>query len=96
MSDSRGETPRILDQKLVRWLLRRGLEGAMAAWATLLGLVWTNVAGLGDLLRNAETGWLALIMLAGSFAITGASASIAIAVDAKGRERAREDATERR
>ena len=79
-----GETPpsnRILDQKLTRFLLRRCLDGVMAGQALMLGLLWTDVGGVGSLVRTSDHGLLALAMLSFAFAITFGSAAMGIAVN---------------
>ena len=72
---------RILDQKLTRFLLRKCLDGVMAGWALMLGLMWTDVGGVGSLIRSSDYGLLALGMLAFAFAITFGSAAMGIAVN---------------
>lgn len=82
---------RILDQKLTRFLLRRCLDGVMAGWALMLGLLWTDVGAVGSLLRNSEHGLLALAMLAAAFAITFGSAAMGIAIQSLARAPARSE-----
>ena len=81
MPDETRLSNRILDQKLTRFLLRKCLDGVMAGWAVMLGLLWTDVGGVGSLIRSSEFGLLALAMLAFAFAITFGSAAMGVAVN---------------
>ena len=76
---------RILDQKLTRFLLRRCLDGVVAGLAVMLGLLWTDVGGVGGLVRSSDHGLLALAMLSFAFSITFGSAAMGIAVNGLGR-----------
>jgi uncharacterized membrane protein YbhN (UPF0104 family) len=82
-------------QRLIRYLIRHGITGAMVGWALLLAIIWTDVAGLGSLVRGSDAGALALTMLAGAFAITFGSAAMGIAANRLGHSReAQEEARE--
>jgi hypothetical protein len=78
---------RFFDQALVRFLLRHCLDGVVAGWALLIGLLWTDVGRVRTLIYASEVGWLALIMLAVAFAITFGSVGMGIAVNRLGRSR---------
>jgi hypothetical protein len=73
-----------VDWRLLRFLARHCATGVAAGWALLLGLVWTDAGGLGSVLDRAEHGWLALLLLAASFALTGGAVAMAVAAMAMG------------
>ena len=75
MPESRG----VFQQKLTRFLMRRCVEGVMAGWALMLGLLWTDVGRVGSLLDSSDHGALALCMLAVAFASTGGAVAMGIA-----------------
>lgn len=68
------------DWRLLRFLLRHCATGIAAAWALLLGLLWTDVAGIGSLIDRGAQGWIGLLMLAAAFAATGGAVGMGIAV----------------
>lgn len=74
-----------IDWRLLRFLLRNCATGIAAAWAMLLGLIWTDAAGIGALIHGSDHGALALFMLAGGFAITGGGVGMGLAVMALAR-----------
>lgn len=74
-----------IDWRLLRFLARHCLGGIMGGWALLLGLVWTDAAGLGALIHSAELGWLGLLLLAAVFGLTGGAVGMAVAVMTMGR-----------
>lgn len=78
---------RFFDQALMRFLLRHCLDGVIAGWALLIGLLWTDVGRVRTLIYASDVGWLALIMLAVAFAITFGSVGMGIAVNRLGRSR---------
>lgn len=73
-----------IDWRLTRFLLRHCATGVAAGWTLLLGLVWTDVGSIGSLMDKADGGWIALVMLALSFALTGGAVAMAIAAMAMG------------
>jgi|OM-RGC.v1.027179334 hypothetical protein len=84
---------RILDQKLTRFLLRRCLDGVAAGLAVMLGLLWTDVGGVGGLVRSSDHGVLALAMLSFAFSITFGSAAMGVAINGLGRRGGGDDAS---
>jgi peptidoglycan biosynthesis protein MviN/MurJ (putative lipid II flippase) len=72
--------PAPIDWRLLRFLARHCLTGIIASWALLLGLIWTDVGGLGGLLHSAALGWLGLLMLAAAFGLTGGAVGMGVAV----------------
>lgn len=78
---------RFFDQRLVRYLIRHCCDGIAVGWALLMVLLWSDLAGLGTLLRGSDAGALALAMLAFAFAVTFGSAAMGIAVHRLGRQR---------
>jgi len=76
-----GPTPQQpIDWRLTRFLARHCATGVAAAWSLLLGLLWTDVGNLRTLLDNSGSGWLALLVLAASFGLTGGAVAMAVAV----------------
>lgn len=76
-----GPTPQQpVDWRLTRFLARHCATGIAASWTLLLGLLWTDVGQLGTLLDRSSSGWLALIVLAASFGLTGGAVAMAVAV----------------
>lgn len=68
------------DPRLLRFLARHAAGGAAAGLITLLGLVWTGVAGLDGLMARSDVGWVAYLMLAVAFGATGAAVGMGVAV----------------
>lgn len=68
-------------QKLTRYLIRHMLTGIAVGWSLLLALVWSDLGGIGSLIRGSDAGALALTMLAGAFGITFGSAAMGIAAN---------------
>lgn len=68
------------DARLFRFLFRRLTEGVAGAWCLLLGLLWTDVGGLAGLIDRSPEGWLALLMLAGAFGLTGGAVAMGLGV----------------
>ena len=86
---------RFFDQRLVRYLLRHCCDGIAVGWVLLLALLWSDLTGLGTLLRGSDAGALALAMLAFAFAVTFGSAAMGIAAHRLGRRDAGRDRGER-
>jgi hypothetical protein len=88
MTDARRPEPgRGVDPRLFRFLLRHGASGIAAAWAALLGLLWSDALGLRSLLHAAEDGWLGLTLIAVGFALTGGAVGMGIAAMSLGDRR---------
>jgi hypothetical protein len=68
------------DRALRRHVARRCVDGLMAGWALMLGLLWTDVGRVGTLIDASEHGALAMAMLALVFASTGAAAGTGLAL----------------
>ena len=68
------------DRAMRRHVCRRCVDGVMAGWALMLGLIWTDVGRVGTLIDGSEHGALALTMLALVFASTGAAAGTGLAL----------------
>ena len=77
---SAGQGPQPVDWRLLRFLARHCATGVAAGWALLLGLIWTDVAGIGGLIHGSTLGWLGLLMLAGAFGLTGGAVAMGVAV----------------
>lgn len=68
------------DRRLFTFLARRASEGVVGGWALLLGLLWTDVAGIGSLIDRAAEGWIALLMLVVAFALTGSAVAMGLGI----------------
>jgi hypothetical protein len=68
------------DPRLLRFLARHCATGIAAAWALLLGLLFTDALGLRTLLHAADEGWLGLLLIAAGFGLTGGAVGMGIAV----------------
>lgn len=68
------------DRAARRFVLRRCLDGVIAGWALMLGLIWTDVGRVGTLMDASEYGALAYAMLALAFASTGAATGTGLAL----------------
>lgn len=66
--------------KLVYFLARHILLGAIVGWAFAGALVYFDVGGLGTLIFNSSQKWVAIALLAWFFPITFGSAAVATAV----------------
>jgi hypothetical protein len=78
------------DPRLFRRLAVGLAAGVLAGAATLAGLLWTDVGGLGAKALGGRHGWLPLAMLSWAFAITFGSAGMGIAIHRLGRPDASE------
>jgi hypothetical protein len=56
--------------RLVRFVLISAADGIAAGWLTLLALLWLDVGGLGSRVHGSANAELAVLMLAGAFAVT--------------------------
>jgi hypothetical protein len=65
---------------LFRFLAVNCFIGIAASWLFLAGFLWLDISGLRGLLANSPDGAVALALLAGGFAVTFGSASMATAV----------------
>jgi hypothetical protein len=79
-------------QRLTRYLIRHCITGIMVGWALLLAIIWSDLGGIGSLIRGSDAGGLALTMLAGAFAITFGSAGMGIAANRLGTSREAQEA----
>lgn len=73
------------DRRLILFLARHCATGVAAGLATLLGLVWTDVGGVGTLMDRSDIGWLGYLMLAVAFASTGGAVAMGLAAMGLGR-----------
>ena len=69
----------------VAFLIRHCLAGIVAGWTTVSGLLWLNVAGLGQLVMSSDLFPLPLLMMLASFGLTFGSVAVASAVMGLGR-----------
>jgi hypothetical protein len=90
MSETPKDGPRAgdggVDWRLLRFLGRHCATGIAAGLALTLGVIWTDVAGIGGLIDGSPQGWIALLMLAGAFGLTGGAVAMGIAVMALARK----------
>jgi len=68
-----------------RFLIARAADGVAAGWATLLGLVWTDVGRIGSLMDRSDQGELAMAVLAMVFAVTFGPIGVAVGWAFRGR-----------
>jgi hypothetical protein len=73
---------------LVVLLIRHGLAGAAAGWATAGLLLWTDTAGIGLLVATSDLWPIPLIMLVWSFGLTFGSVAMGAAIMGLGRRAA--------
>lgn len=66
--------------KLLSFLAIHCLIGIAVAGLLVLGLIWTDAAGLGTLILKSQEPWIALITLGVGFSITFGSVSMATAI----------------
>jgi hypothetical protein len=69
----------------VAFLVRHCLAGMIAGWATVGGLLWLDVAGLGDLVMTSDLFPLPLLMMLASFGLTFGSLALGSAIMGLGR-----------
>lgn len=65
---------------LVRFLLRHALVGQAIAMVAVALIMWSDVSGLGTLIRNAEQSLLALVLLTVMMGLTFSSLQMGFAV----------------
>ena len=63
--------------KLIRFVGRHALNGAVAGWVIMLALMQLDIGGLGTLVREAESRELITAMMAFSFGLTFALVGLA-------------------
>lgn len=67
-------------RSLISFLLRSMCDGIAVGWALLLAILWSDVGGVGSMIRASSIGEMAVAMLAVVFAITFGSVGMGIAV----------------
>jgi hypothetical protein len=68
------------DFRLIRFLARHALTGAMVALGVVYLIVKLDLFGLGSLVESSRHGWLALLLLFAGLAATFASLAMGTAV----------------
>ena len=64
-------TPKDKDPgRVMRYVLVSAGDGIAAGWVVLLLLLQLDIGGLGTRVHDSPDGWLAVLMLAGGFAVT--------------------------
>ena len=56
--------------RLLRFVLISAMDGIAAGWLALLALLWLDIGGLGTRVHGSANAELAVLMLAGAFAVT--------------------------
>ena len=56
--------------RLLRFVLISAADGVAAGWTVLLALLWLDIGGLGARVHGSADAELAVLMLAGAFAVT--------------------------
>ncbi len=72
--------PETRQRSLIQFLLRSMCDGIAVGWALLLAILWSDLGGIGSMVRASSVGEMAVAMLAAVFAITFGSVGMGIAV----------------
>ena len=66
--------------KIVRFVLKNSLIGAVIGWSIAAGLIWFNINGLGQMFHNTDSKLAVIFILGLSFGSTFAFAYLTTAV----------------
>lgn len=72
--------PETRQRSLIQFLFRSMCDGIAVGWALLLAILWSDLGGIGSMVRASSVGEMAVAMLAAVFAITFGSVGMGIAV----------------
>ena len=75
------------ERAAVLFLARHVAYGLVGALTCLIGLVWTDVGGLGTLALASEQGWLTLLLLFAGLFVTFGGVAFGIGVMTLGEDR---------
>ncbi|MFO1036946.1 MAG: hypothetical protein U1E45_08885 [Geminicoccaceae bacterium] len=68
------------DLRLLAFLASNCLAGVLAGWVLLAGIIWLDIARIGELLWTSEHALLTLLLAAAGFAVTFGSLAMGTAI----------------